>query len=240
MTTAITIPHRFRGPPESGNGGYTCGVVAAHVGNPAEVTLRRPPPLETALRVEPAGESVRVMDGDQLIAEGTPATVEFEVPEPVSFDEAVAAAERSWIVQHPDEHPFLSCFTCGPGREYPDGQRVFVGPLPGRNLAAAPWIAHESLPTVDGRVAPEIVWAILDCTGGIGSSYVDGERERLVPFVLGRLAAQVVETPQAGDRCVAVGWRIGRDGRKLFAGSALFTDGGELLGSARATWIELA
>jgi hypothetical protein len=47
--TAITVPHRFRGPSDSGNGGYSCGVIAAHAGNPAEVTLRRPPPLDTPM-----------------------------------------------------------------------------------------------------------------------------------------------------------------------------------------------
>jgi len=46
MTERVTIDRRFRGPSDSGNGGYVCGVVAALVGGPAEVTLRSPPPLD--------------------------------------------------------------------------------------------------------------------------------------------------------------------------------------------------
>jgi hypothetical protein len=35
-----------------------------------------------------------------------------------------------------------------------------------------------------------------------------------------------------------VGWPLGSDGRKHGAGTALFTDAGELLGIGRALWIE--
>jgi aspartate-semialdehyde dehydrogenase len=36
------------------------------------------------------------------------------------------------------------------------------------------------------------------------------------------------------------GWRAGHDGRKVTAGSAIFTEDGETVGLARATWIQLA
>ena len=48
----ITIPKRFCGPPTSGNGGYSCGRLAAFVQGPAEITLRAPPPLDTKLSIE--------------------------------------------------------------------------------------------------------------------------------------------------------------------------------------------
>jgi hypothetical protein len=55
MTMAtLSIDRRFCGPPGSGNGGYTAGHLAALIGDSAEVTLRRPPPLETEMRVERA------------------------------------------------------------------------------------------------------------------------------------------------------------------------------------------
>ena len=60
----ITIAKRFCGPPTSGNGGYSSGRVAALVGNPAEITLRAPPPLDAALRVERTDSVVRVMHGE--------------------------------------------------------------------------------------------------------------------------------------------------------------------------------
>ena len=40
----MTIPRRFCGPPNSGNGGYVCGTLARCIPGAAEVTLRAPPP----------------------------------------------------------------------------------------------------------------------------------------------------------------------------------------------------
>jgi hypothetical protein len=39
---------------------------------------------------------------------------------------------------------------------------------------------------------------------------------------------------------VVTGWRLGREGRKMLAGSALFTAGGDLAGVGLATWIQLS
>jgi hypothetical protein len=61
MTGSLVIMSRFCGPPDSGNGGYVCGLIAGYLDGPAEVTLRKPPPLETPLNLEPDGDgSVRV------------------------------------------------------------------------------------------------------------------------------------------------------------------------------------
>jgi hypothetical protein len=43
MREQVIIDPRFRGPPDSGHGGYVCGVVAGLIDGTAEVTLRRPP-----------------------------------------------------------------------------------------------------------------------------------------------------------------------------------------------------
>ena len=48
---SITIDPRFCGPPNSGNGGFVCGLVAEHIGRSAEVTLRAPPPLGRQLSI---------------------------------------------------------------------------------------------------------------------------------------------------------------------------------------------
>ena len=72
MTGSLVIASRFCGPPDSGNGGYVCGLIAGYLDGPAEVTLRKPPPLETASDLERDGDgSVRVRDGQTLIAEAT-------------------------------------------------------------------------------------------------------------------------------------------------------------------------
>lgn len=235
------VGRRFCGPPDSGNGGYVCGLVAAHVDGPAEVTLRRPPPLETPLRVEPAGEGgVRVLDGDAVVAEGArrAGDLGLDVPELVAVADAERAGAASWLHEHPEEHPFPTCFVCGPLRGVGDGLRILVGPVPGRDVAADSWTPAADLAGADGEVRPEFVWAALDCSGGVGSwlsDPVDGN-----PFVLGRMAVTIAAPVRAGEPHAVVGWRAGRDGRKVTAGSAIFTAGGELAGLARATWIELA
>jgi hypothetical protein len=215
----IEIDSRFRGPRSSGNGGYTCGIVAALVGGSAEVTLRLPPPLERPLDVRRDGDLVRVLDGDAVVAEAAPAHVELDAPDPVSFEEATRAAT-------PDlQSPFPECFVCG--HERADGLRVFAGPVSGRNVVASPWV-----PAADA-VGPEFVWAALDCPG----AYATGVPGRGT-VVLGRLAARVYRVPPAGERCVVVGWSLGDDGRKHHAGTALFGEAGDVVGVGRALWIE--
>ena len=90
------IEGRFNGPAGSGNGGYTCGLVAARVGSPAsEVTLRRPPPLDRPLQVRRQEQAVLVLDGEDVVAEGRPAaSVDAELPAAVSHADAVDAAGR--------------------------------------------------------------------------------------------------------------------------------------------------
>jgi hypothetical protein len=216
----ITIGGRFNGPRGSANGGYTCGLLAELVGGQAEVTLRAPPPLDRPLDVERDGDVVRVLDGVDLVAEAVSATVELEVPQPPTFDEAEAAAAR-----YPglDEHAFPTCFVCGPDREPGDGLRIFAGPL-GDGRFASPWVPAE--------VEAKIVWAALDCPGAIAVGFPDrGET------LLGRFAARVDALPEVGERCVVVAWPLGEDGRKLYAGTALYGETGLPLARARATWI---
>ena len=60
------------------------------------------------------------------------------------------------------------------------------------------------------------------------------------PVVLGRMAARIVGEVSIGRTYVSVGWPIGRDGRKLFSGTALFEANGTLVGYAKQTWIVIA
>jgi hypothetical protein len=240
VSDEIRIEPRFCGPPESGHGGYTCGVVAARVDGSAVVTLRRPPPLGTPLAVVKGdGGSLRVLDGDELIAEGERGDEDLgvDVPDPVSVTEAEAAGLASRLHQHPEDHPFPTCFVCGPQRAPGDGLRIIVGPVAGREVAADVWTPAVHLADTKGAVRPEFVWAALDCSGGIGSWLVDPLDGN--PFVLGRFAVRIAGPVRAGAPHAVVGWRLARDGRKVTAGSAVFSGDGELVGLARATWIQL-
>lgn len=241
MSPQIRIDRRYNGPPDSGHGGYTCGVVAARVDGPAEVTVRRPPPLDTPLAVTlDADGSARVLDGDDLVAEGRfrDQDLGIEVPDPVGIADAEAAGGASWLHEHPEEHPFPTCFVCGPQRARRDGLGIIVGSVAGREVAADVWTPSADLADTNGAVLAEFVWAALDCSGGVGSFLIDPLEGN--PFVLGRFAVTIASPVRAGAPHAVVGWRVGVDGRKLTAGSAIFTADAQLAALARATWIQLS
>jgi hypothetical protein len=122
------------------------------------------------------------------------------------------------------EAVFAECFTCGI-REEGDGLGVYAGAVRGREpLHAAPVTFVEP--------APEILWAAIDCPG----AYAVGAAGR-GDVVLGRMTAHIERVPEPGERCVVMSWPLGEDGRKLYAGTALFAERGELLALAKQTWI---
>jgi hypothetical protein len=217
----LVLSHRYRGPLTSANGGYACGRLAAYVdAEQVEVTLRLPPPLDRPLSVEREDGRVLLLDGDALVAEARPAPVEVQPPTPpVSIADAEAARERHVRDWSPD---FGECYVCGL-RE--DGLEIRVGPVAGREpLHAAPVALREA--------GTEFVWAAVDCPG----AYAVGAEGR-GEIVLGRMTARIDHVPDVGEECVAAAWPLGEDGRKLYAGTALFSSAGELLALARQTWI---
>jgi hypothetical protein len=235
MAEQVTIENRFRGPEESGNGGYSCGVLARYVGpRLAEVTLRLPPPLDHPMDVEQVdGGKALLRDGDSLVAEAEAIDgFELAVPDPVDVEEAKAARENSPLHRH---HPFPGCFVCGPERGPGDGLGVVCGPIGSAQFVASPWEVDDSVPVEDGAVAAEIVWSVLDCPGGLSGMLVP----EVGTCMLGRLAARIHEPIEPGRTYVAIGWPIDHEGRKVHAGSAIFSADGELLADALATWIEL-
>jgi len=228
MSESITIPRRFCGPPDSANGGYSAGALARYVDGPAEVTLRRPPPLGRPLRVEREEDRVMLHDGDDLVAEASPTTFDLDVPRPVE-PETAAAASLTSAFRNLATHPFPTCFTCGPSREEGDGLRLFAGRVPGTDAFAALWTPDE--------VDDEIVWAALDCPS-CAVIYLDDDRPP--PHVLGRIAVRIDRPPVAGAPHVVMSWPRGHDGRKVHSASAIYDPGARLCAVARATWIRLA
>ena len=214
MQTESVIDPRFNGPAGSANGGYTCGLLAEQVGEPAEITLRAPPPLGKPLRFDGA----RLWDGDVLVAEAARSESELAPPPPVAFDAAAAASGR-----YPGftDHAYPTCFVCGPART--DGLGLYTAAVDDE-LAAAPWV-----PTETARV---LVWAALDCPGAIAVGWT-GRGD----WLLGRMAGRVDGVPRVAERCVVTARPLGRDGRKGYAATAVYGDDGRLLGVARQTWI---
>ena len=228
----VLIPRRFNGPPASANGGYASGLVARHIGRgPAEVSLRSPPPLDTAL------ELVRAEDGevflyhrDVLVAEGRAAeAVDVEPPVRPSV-----AAAREALRRHPwlhGRHPFSECYICGAGRH--DGLGLHFGDLRGHEgVTAALLVADETVPHDAAGLVPEIAWGALDCP-----SYVPALWKADVPSLLARMHAELLEPIPIGEPIVATGWLLDVDGRKHHTASALLAADGRLLARARHLWI---
>jgi hypothetical protein len=230
-TTTIRIDPRFRGPDQSGNGGYVCGLVAEPIAGPAEVTLRQPPPLDTPLLLDRRdGPRVELRNGDGIVAEARPAPSQPEPPPPIELEAAARAAlDPSTLAAH----PFPGCFVCGPTRA--DGLRIFPGEV-GDGLWSAVWTPQADVADDSGLVATPFVWAVLDCPSGWALSRI------IDPggvAVLGRLTVAIHQRPAVNAPCIVVADATGRDGRKLTGRSALYTSTGRLIALAAATWIAL-
>jgi hypothetical protein len=232
----LSVPSRFRGPADSANGGYVCGLIAGRLDGPVTVTLRRPPPLATPMTVEPVGEgAVQIHHGGALVAEAVsvPNGPALRLPGTVSMAEAQAAEGRARYFQDP---AFPACFVCGTDRRPGDGLRIFPGPVIGGALWAAPWTPDASTGDGSRSVRPEIAWAALDCPSGIAAiEAADVGQDTTI--LLGRMTAGLAALPTVGDECRLIAWPIGRDGRKLMAGSALLGPGGEVLAVAKTVWL---
>jgi hypothetical protein len=226
----VVIARRFNGPPDSGHGGYSAGCAGVLVDAPAaEVTLRRPPPLETPLAVRRSDAAVTLVDGDEVVAEARAASLSVTGPPPVSVADAERASERfEW--QH--DHPFPTCFGCGPERDPADALCLFCGPV-GDGRFAVPWTPPAW--TGDGVVEPLFAWAALDCPS---SAPVHGTIS--APVVLGRFTVALEGSIEVGAPHVIQAWLERSDGRKRHTAVAVFTATGERRAIGRAIWVELA
>jgi hypothetical protein len=234
----IAIARRFRGPPNSGNGGYSCGRLAAFIDGPAEVTLRKPPPLDTEMRVvTEGGDSVALYDGEQLIATAMPRTIPVSTMTAPSYEDAVAASSRTF---DPSKHKLPMCYVCGPARHPGDGLRIFCGPLDAADTkwsgtVAAPWVPEPYMADDRGEVSDEFIWAALDCP----TAYASGSPDGFPTILLGRQAVTIHQKPAIGDHCIIAARQTGREGRKYLAEATLFGASGTTLAHCQATWIEV-
>jgi len=243
--SALVVPARYCGPTSSGNGGYTAGLLAERFANHphrrpecpvVEVTLRRPPPLETDLAVEHVEEGpvTRLLHGDALVAEARCTDEELAAVDDVSAATAIEAMAGYGGFRR---HPFPRCFVCGPERAEGDGLRIFPGPV-GEGRVASAWTPHESLAEASDLLDPGVqrvslgtTWAALDCVGG-WSTDLEGR-----PAVLGQIAARVDALPVVGEPHVVVGAELAVEGRKTFTASTVYDSDGRIVARARHIWI---
>ena len=233
----ITVAARFNGPLDSGNGGYSAGLVAALADGPATVSLRSPVPLDRPLEVVRDGDGpdgpIRAMDGETLVMEARrTAELDLEPPRTVSVAEAREAAGR-----YPglEEGPFSRCFVCGRVRD--DSLGVFAGRVGDGDgdIVASPWTPPPWAAGPDGSVPPELVAAVLDCPTYF-ALYDDPETLSFLAAMQVRQDAPV----EPGAEHVVIAWPIEKDGRKHHAGAAVVTADNRTAAVARVLLIAAA
>jgi hypothetical protein len=235
--TQLVIGQRYCGPPNSGNGGYVGGLLARDLDGPVKAVIRARVPLDAPLRLETRDGETFMTDAEGAVIgkgeAGDPAVLP-EVPAAPSLAAAEAAGLR-----HPGHterfHPI--CFSCGPQREEGDGLRVFVGQLDGAapGVSACVWTPHAAFADDEGLAPVEVIWAALDCPGFFAWVIKEGRHGAL----LGTMTGEILRRPPVGEPCIVMAWPLERDGRKEFAGVALFSASGELLARAHQVWITM-
>jgi hypothetical protein len=232
-THAARVASRFNGPPGSGNGGYTVGMMGKRLGPEVEVTLKRPIPVDETMQVvaDPAGVAA-LLHADTEIASARVVELDLDIPEAISFSQAAAARANYPGYQN---HPFPNCYVCGTNRCCGDGMCLFTGTVD-EGVVASSWVPTAEFVNEEGIVAPEFICAALDCPGAwalIGRYEIDG------PVVLGRMTFRLQKPIYAGERYVVQGWATGREGRKAFCGTAIYDADGAVCAAAGATWIQI-
>ena len=227
---SLTVPARFCGPPGSGNGGYTCGLVASELGGVVECTLRSPVPLDVPLQVERSQSGGVLRHGDKVIVEANSTTIAVVPPAPIDLETATAAMTSSFALDA--RHPFPTCFVCGPKRKMLDGLRIFPASI-NASLYVATWPPSAEFGDSRQLLRPEFLWAALDCPTGFAAGFpVVGK------LVTGRLAVEQLQPISVGELCLLLSWPLGIEGRKHFSAACLYQHQ-ELCAVSRATWIRL-
>jgi hypothetical protein len=231
MSATITINQRFNGPPTSGNGGYSCGLLAAQLTGPAKVRLYAPPPLNKPLALTVSDSLVQMHDGDTLIGQAEACEFELELPLAPTL---ACAREASARYPCKDKHIYQTCFVCGTHRHKDDALCLNPGPVTDWNLLACVWQPNASLLDSSGNICTEYIWSALDCPG-----YFAAVGDNLRIALLGELKGKILTSIAGEQELVVFSWPTGKDGRKLFGGVAVANAQGQVLAYSHTTWIEL-
>lgn len=214
----IAIPRELNGPARSANGGVAAGSLAMHLDGPVRVRLFMPPPLERAMAVRAidGGGLEASLDGDTVMT-AVPGALDLDPPR-VSWEDAISAT-ASFV-----GHAAVTCVVCGP--KHPGGLGLSPGPVEAGPVHATTWSPPEWTAAERGVVQVPIVWGVLDCPGAImlARRYSD---ESFFP-ALGTITGGIEAEIRVGEDYIVVAWPRGRDGKKLYAGTAILDRAGGL------------
>ncbi len=234
--TEISVPRQFRGPPVTANGGYICGLLTKAVGGVGSAMLRAGVPLDTPVAlVDGEDGSVSAVNAEGKVLGTARPGGQDQIPAPPPFpgvEPARAAAAAS---------PFAArslhrgCFSCCIEREAGEGLGVHVGQLPGAEpgVCAGVWSPHANFADPRGAMPDEITWGALDCSGSMAWWIKTGSPVGL----LGTMSGEVLKAPKAGETYVVMAWALESEGRKFFAGVALYDAEGEIVARSGQIWI---
>jgi hypothetical protein len=229
----LAIDARYEGIPGVSLGGFVAGVAAKELGPSVVVTLTKAVPPGSTVTLERSESQVLLRVDGEVAATAVSSQLESTAPEPVAPAAAEGGSEGYLGRTH---HFFPNCFTCGPNRSPSDGLRVFPGPVEGRPVVATVWRPPPWVWRTDRSVASEFLWAALDCPA-IWGHIVHGAALADDRAVTGQLALRQYAPVRGDALSMVVGWPIQREGRKISAGAAIFSESGQLLVESRQTMI---
>ena len=237
--TEVVVAARFAGPPGMGHGGYVAGLFATGSTDPVTVTLRRPTPLDVPQQIVDVDGRRELRDpaaDGAVIATAEAGTLDLDVPAPPSLDAVIAAEAASPSHFHErGVHP--TCFGCGlrRGDDAGPGLAIAAGPVDvgtgGPAQVAGRWTPSPDMRNNDGVIDPQFVAAALDCTGAF--AFIS---DKASAGLLGRITFAQHAPVDEDAPLIVTGWQVGVDGKKMLAGTALFTADGARKASALATW----
>jgi hypothetical protein len=231
MTASVMIPAHCNGPRTSGNGGYSCGLLAGFIEGPARVRLHVPPPLETELKVSKGeGDAWEMRAGETLVGTAWPAEFALDVPPAPALEVARDASTRFACFE---EHDYPHCYVCGPQR-LDDGLCIFPGPVDDWSLLACAWQPRPEMLDEQGFVSPEVIWSALDCPG-----YFAAVGQQRLRTLLGELSVSIFERVPGAEPLVVYCWPLGNEGRKRWGGAAIADAQGRVLAASHSLWIAL-
>ncbi len=227
---SVTILPRYRGPDDSGNGGYVAGLLASQIQGPAQVRLQSPPPLEVELIIEERDNSWVMLEQGHPVVTGTLCKPLVSPPPPPSL----LQAEKARQAYNTEGHPYGHCFVCGPEREHGDGLQIFTGAVEGTDLVACNWRPTHDLLDVMGFIEPEFVWAAMDCPGYFAMGFPEWR-----PCLLGEISGCIHEDVPGDQNLIVYAWYRGSEGRKHSSGVAISDGSGKIYAQCEQIWIEL-